>query len=323
MAPAGPPDTPEPLDDEPLVVPAALEDERIDRAVALLTGWSRAEVQGLVREGAVLVDGDPVGKSHRLRAGEVIELLGMPEVPALPEAEDVPVEVRALDDDVIVVNKPAGLVVHPGAGHRHGTLVHGLLARFPEIAGVGDPTRPGIVHRLDRDTSGLLVVARTSMAYEHLVDALARRDVDREYAALVGGIPSARKGVIDAPIGRSPHRRTRMAVRETGRPARTAFEVVETWPDAGVARVVCTLESGRTHQIRVHLSAIGHPVVGDDAYGGRARAGTVEVARPFLHAGRLAFPHPAGTGRAVFEEPLPADLTAILDALGPGATATP
>jgi 23S rRNA pseudouridine1911/1915/1917 synthase len=308
-------------DEEPLVVPPTLAGERIDRTVAMLTGWSRAEVQALVAADAVLVGGQPVGKSHRLRAGDVIELLSAPAAPTLPEGEAVPVDVRHVDDDVIVVNKPAGLVVHPGAGHQHGTLVHGLLARFPELATVGEPARPGIVHRLDRDTSGLLVVARTPRAYEQLVDALAARGVDREYLALVGGIPDSRRGVVDAPIGRSAQRRTRMAVRDRGRPARTAFEVVETWSDSGVALVECRLETGRTHQIRVHLAAIGHPVVGDDAYGGRARAGTIEVGRPFLHATHLGFPHPAGTGPVSFDEPLPPELDAVLRALGPGETA--
>jgi 23S rRNA pseudouridine1911/1915/1917 synthase len=303
--------------DEPLVVPAALEGERIDRAVAMLTGWTRAEVQALVRAGEVRVGGRAVDKSHRLRGGEIVELLSAPAVPDAPVAEDVPVEVRHADDDVIVVNKPAGLVVHPGAGHSHGTLVHGLLARFPEIASVGDPARPGIVHRLDRDTSGLLVVARSAVAYDALVSALARHDVDRRYTALVAGIPSARRGVVDAPIGRAPQRRTRMAVREGGRPSRTVYEVAATWADPETARLVCTLETGRTHQIRVHLSAIGHPVVGDAAYGGRLSSRGVDLDRPFLHAGRLAFPHPSGTGISAFEEPLPPELQAFLEILGP------
>jgi len=306
-----------PPDDEALVVPAALEGERIDRAVAMLTGWTRAEVQALVRTGDVRVGGRAVDKSHRLRGGEVVELLSAPSGPEAPTAEDVPVQIRHADDDVIVVNKPAGLVVHPGAGHGHGTLVHGLLACFPEIASVGDPSRPGIVHRLDRDTSGLLVVARTSASYEALVSALARHDVERRYTAVVSGIPSARRGVVDAPIGRAPQRRTRMAVREGGRPSRTTYEVAATWTDPETALLACTLETGRTHQIRVHLSAIGHPVVGDASYGGRLSSRGVDLDRPFLHAGRLAFPHPSGAGVRAFDEPLPAELEAFLEALGP------
>jgi 23S rRNA pseudouridine1911/1915/1917 synthase len=295
---------------EPFVVPANLEGERVDRAIAFLTGWSRREVQVLVSAGDVLVGGRPVARSHRLVAGDVVEVLGEPPVEEPPGPEPVPVEVRYADDDVIVVAKPAGLVVHPGAGHPNGTLVHGLLARFPEIAGVGDPQRPGIVHRLDRDTSGLLVVARTEPAYRTLVDALTRHDVERWYLALVWGAPEALRGVIDAPIGRSTRRRTRMAVRESGRPARTAYEVARTFAAPPVALVECRLETGRTHQIRVHLAAIGHPVVGDGAYGGSRSS--LSLGRPFLHATRLEFRHPA-TGEAMrFEEPLPDDLAAAL-----------
>jgi 23S rRNA pseudouridine1911/1915/1917 synthase len=305
---------------EPLVVPAGLAGVRLDLAVSMLTGWSRNEVQVLIDAGAILVAGAPALKSRKLVEGEIVELLAAPAVEALPGPEPVPVEVRHADDDLIIVAKPAGLVVHPGAGHAHGTLVQGLLARFPEIAGVGDPVRPGIVHRLDRDTSGLLAVARSPRAYDELVEAIAAREVERRYLALVWGEPESPRGVIDAPIGRSARRRTRMAVRESGREARTAYEVLATWPDAGVSLVECRLETGRTHQIRVHLAAIGHPVVGDAAYGG-ARAGTgggLRLVRPFLHAHALGLRHP-GTGEPLtFEEPLPGELTAVLGDLGPG-----
>jgi 23S rRNA pseudouridine1911/1915/1917 synthase len=303
---------------EPLVVPETLEGERLDRTVAMLTGWSRAEVQALVRDGGVLVSGQPTSKSHRLKTGEVIELLDSPPVATLPEAELVPLDIVHADESVIVVNKPAGLVVHPGPGHAHGTLVHGLLHEFPDLASVGDPARPGIVHRLDRDTSGLLVVARTDDAYQELVAALSARIVDRRYAALVGGIPEARRGAIDAPIGRSTRHRARMAVREGGRPARTTFEVLSTWPEADVALLECRLESGRTHQIRVHLAAIGHAVIGDLGYGGRS-GGSLDLDRPFLHAGTLGFDHPGDGHRVDFEAPLPVELTGALDALGPPA----
>jgi len=299
---------------EPLVVPEALAGERLDRAVALLTGWTRREVQDLVEAGAVLVDGARVPKSRKLEAGSVIELLGAPEAAGLPEPDPtVDVVVRHEDADVLVVAKPAGLVVHPGAGHADGTLVNGLLARYPEIAGVGEPARPGIVHRLDRDTSGLLVVARTTPAYEGLVEMLAAHDVERRYDALVWGVPESPRGVIDAPIGRSVRRPTRMSVREGGRAARTAYEVVATYPDPGVARLECRLETGRTHQIRVHLLAIGHPVVGDAAYGGQ-RSG-LDLDRPFLHAGGLAFEHPVTGGRVAVEEPLAPELIALLETL--------
>lgn len=297
------------------MVPEALGGERLDRAVTLLTGWSRAEVQHLVADGAILVGGRPAPKSHRLVAGEVVELLGAPSPPELPGPEPVPLDVRHVDTDVIVLAKRAALVVHPGPGHAHGTVVHGLLHRFPEVAGVGDPARPGIVHRLDRDTSGLMVVARTQDAYVALVAALAAREIDRRYLALVSGEPDAPRGVVDAPIGRSTRQRTRMAVRAAGRPARTGYEVLSVWRDAGVSLLECRLETGRTHQIRVHLAAIGHPVVGDVAYGGRTLRSGPD--RPFLHAFALGFEHPVKHRPLAFEDALPAELAWALDALGP------
>ena len=296
---------------EELPVPASLAGERVDRAVALLTGWSRSEVQGLVADGAVLVDGARVAKSRRLEEGEVVTLLAEPVAPGLPEPDPgIDVVVRHEDDDVIVVAKPAGLVVHPGAGHPSGTLVNGLLARYPELRDVGDPHRPGIVHRLDRDTSGLLAVARTPDAYDGLVAALAEHAVTRDYLALVWGHPDAPRGVIDAPIGRSVRRPTRMAVREGGRSARTAYEVRDTFADPPLALVECSLETGRTHQIRVHLQAIGHPVVGDAVYGGSRER--FAIARPFLHATTLAFAHPIDGHAVRVVEPLPSDLDAVL-----------
>jgi 23S rRNA pseudouridine1911/1915/1917 synthase len=302
------------VEGEDLVVPDALAGERVDRAVALLTGWARTDVQRLLEDGSILVDGDTVAKSRRLESGEVIELLDEPRAPGPPTADPtILIDVRHEDDDVLVVSKPAGLVVHPGAGRPDGTLVNGLLARYPEIAAVGDPERPGIVHRLDRDTSGLLVVARTPRAYDGLVRMMAGREVERRYVALVWGHPDSPRGVIDAPIGRSVRRRNRMAVREGGRNARTAYAVVEVFEEPRVALLECTLETGRTHQIRVHLQAIGHPVVGDPTYGG-ARQG-VALDRPFLHAARLAFAHPVTGERIEVVEPLPADLDAALDRL--------
>jgi 23S rRNA pseudouridine1911/1915/1917 synthase len=299
---------------EQLAVPEALAGERLDRAVALLTGWTRSEVQELVEQGAVLVDGDRVPKSRKLETGSVIELLAEPAVAGLPVADpSIDVVVRHEDADVVVVAKPAGLVVHPGAGHPDGTLVNGLLARYPEIADVGDPARPGIVHRLDRDTSGLLVVARSPAAYTGLVEMLADHAVERRYDALVWGVPDSPRGVIDAPIGRSVRRPTRMSVREGGKVARTAYEVVDAFDDPGVARLECRLETGRTHQIRVHLQAIGHPVVGDPAYGGQRSA--IALDRPFLHAGGLAFAHPVTGDPVSVEEPLAPELAALLAVL--------
>jgi 23S rRNA pseudouridine1911/1915/1917 synthase len=298
---------------EPLAVPATLAGERVDRAVALLTGWSRAEVQDLVEREQILVEGRAVAKSRRLVEGEVVEVLSEPPPVGLPQPEPIPLVVVHEDADVVVIDKPAGLVVHPGAGNPDGTLVNGLLARFPEIATVGDPARPGIVHRLDAHTSGLMVVARSAPAYDALVAALGARTVERGYRALVWGIPEAATGLVDAPIGRSIRRPTRMAVREGGRPARTRYEVEQPFPASGVSLLRCRLETGRTHQIRVHMSAIGHPVVGDAAYNGIRAAITLD--RPFLHAASLGFEHPVTGEPQHFDSALPPDLVALLDRL--------
>jgi 23S rRNA pseudouridine1911/1915/1917 synthase len=290
--------------------------ERLDRFVSLLTGRSRSEAAALVTGGAVLIGGVAVtsGKA-RLAEGDEVEVDAGPEPgPVVVADPSVLVPIVHEDADVLVVDKPAGLVVHPGAGHVTGTLVHGLLARYPEIAGVGEDDRPGIVHRLDRDTSGLLVVARTEAARRRLVEALAARQVERIYLALVHGGPEADAGLVDAPVGRSARQPTKMTVTERGREARTGYEVLRRWPDPGCSLLRCRLETGRTHQIRVHLAAIGHPVVGDDAYdGGRKRP--VEVPRLFLHAARLAFDHPITGEHLGFESPLPADLQSVVDQL--------
>jgi 23S rRNA pseudouridine1911/1915/1917 synthase len=219
------------------------------------------------------------------------------------------------DEAVVVVDKPAGVVVHPGSGRSSGTLVHGLLDRFPDIAGVGQPGRPGIVHRLDAGTSGLLVVARTEDAYVALVAQLASRTVERTYLALTWGHFEAPSGVVDAPIARAARHRTRMAVSSAGRGARTRYDVVESFQDpAPLTLVECRLETGRTHQIRVHLAAIAHPVVGDATYGGaRERLG---LTRPFLHARGLAFDHPVTDDRCRFDSPLPDDLEELHARLG-------
>ena len=294
-------------------VPDALDGQRVDRVVAMLTDCSRAEASELVAQGAVRVDGDVVTRgADRLAAGMQLDI-DVDDAPrsTVPEG-DASVEVAVVheDADVIVVDKPAGLVVHPGAGHDSGTLVHGLLARYPELASVGDPERPGIVHRLDLGTSGLLAVARTPEAYEGLVAQLAAREVHRQYEALVWGHPDAPRGVVDAPIGRSARHPTKMAVSERGKPARTAYEVVATFDDpVVVAELRCRLETGRTHQIRVHLSAIGHPVVGDDRYGGVRES--LPCPRPYLHAAELGFTHPVTGEELHFTSPLPADLAEV------------
>ncbi len=300
---------------EPMVIPNAIDGERIDRAVALLIDCTRAEAQVLIADDEVLVNGKPVAKSRRLVEGDVVEVLNAPPGTRLPEPEPIPLDVRYEDDDVVVLNKPAGLVVHPGAGHTDGTLVNGLLARYPDLAGVGDPARPGIVHRLDRDTSGLMVVARSQRAYDSLVQSLGDRVVERRYSALVWGHFDAKRGMVDAPIGRSMRRRTRMAVREGGREARTGYNVEAEWKHPELSLLECKLETGRTHQIRVHLAAIGHAVLGDSVYGGYRDS--LPLDRPFLHAMSLAFVHPVTGEELAFREPLPPELEAVLDGLGP------
>jgi 23S rRNA pseudouridine1911/1915/1917 synthase len=297
-------------------LPPALAGERLDRVVALLADVTRAEAATLVVQGHVRVDGEvaTIGK-NRLRAGQTVSvhLAGLP--PRALPAPDAAVEftVRYEDADVIVVDKPAGLVVHPGAGNPVGTLVNGLLARYPELAAVGDPNRPGIVHRLDAGTTGLLVVAKSAVAYDALVADLAARRVERVYLALVWGHPEASAGIVDAPIGRDPRDPMRMAVTVAGKPARTRFEVTERFGEPPTALLTCRLETGRTHQIRVHLEATGHPVVGDSVYGG-ARSALV-VGRPFLHAHRLAFDHPVTGDQVSVESVLPADLATVIERL--------
>jgi 23S rRNA pseudouridine1911/1915/1917 synthase len=296
------------------VVPRALDGQRLDRMVALVTGGSRADAAALVDDGAVRVDDAPVTvRSHRVAEGDVVDI----DVPLrAPDAElaaepAVPVPVVHEDADVIVIDKPAGLVVHSGAGQVSGTLVNGLLARYPEIRAVGQPDRPGIVHRLDKGTSGLMVVARSPAAYDRLVAMLADRDVERRYRTLVWGTVASPTGLIDAPIGRSGRERTRMAVTVRGKPARTRYDVVRTFHQpVEVTELRCRLETGRTHQIRVHLASIGHRVVGDARYGGDRQS--LPLPRPFLHAEELGFAHPV-TGEGMrFTSPLPDDLAEVL-----------
>jgi 23S rRNA pseudouridine1911/1915/1917 synthase len=294
-------------------IPAPLQGERLDRVVALVTGRSRAEAAALVDAGAVCVGGRPVtARTHRVAEGDVLEIdLPVVEQDGGPVADaSIAFTVVHADDDVAVIDKPAGLVVHPGAGNAEGTLVHGLLARFPQIAAVGEPDRPGIVHRLDRDTSGLMVVALSDAAYTGLVAQLSGREVDRRYRTVVWGHPEAARGIVDAPIGRSDREPTRMAVTERGREARTRYEVVATFTEPiDAAELVCRLETGRTHQIRVHLAAIGHPVLGDTRYGGERES--FPVSRFYLHAEHLAFHHPVTDEWREFDSALPEDLREI------------
>jgi 23S rRNA pseudouridine1911/1915/1917 synthase len=304
-------------------LPGALAGERLDRAVALLSGASRGQVNGWLEAGHVSVGGQIVtSRSRRVRAGEVVALdAPIPAGAAAPAADPaVVVPVVWSDDQVIVVDKPAGVVVHPGAGNRAGTLVHGLLARFPDLAerAGGSELRPGIVHRLDKGTSGLLMVARTPEAHAALVAQLARRQVGREYETLVWGTVEADAGLVDAPLGRSTRDPTRFRVQAGGRPARTRYFVEARYGHpVPSTELRCQLETGRTHQIRVHLASIGHPVVGDDRYGPRVVEGWRPLAsgRLFLHAGVLSFDHPVTGERLSFSSPLPEDLRRVLDAI--------
>jgi 23S rRNA pseudouridine1911/1915/1917 synthase len=297
-------------------VPEVLAGDRLDRFVAMVAGVSRAEAAEWVGQGRVRVDGQVVdARARRLRPGQRVQADVEADREAPPVADAaVAVEVVYADDDLIVVDKPAGLVVHPGAGNAGGTLVQGLLARFPELAGVGEPLRPGIVHRLDKGTSGLLLVARSQAAYHALVAQLAAHEVSRGYQALVWGALDTDRGLVDAPIGRSSRVRTRMTVSAQGKDARTRYEVLAGYHDpVVVTRLECRLETGRTHQIRVHLAAIDHPVVGDARYGG-ARSSLV-VARPWLHAAALALAHPVTGQPLAFASALPAELSSVLDGL--------
>jgi 23S rRNA pseudouridine1911/1915/1917 synthase len=297
-------------------VPAALAGERLDRIVALIGDLSRAEAAATIVAGGVRVDGAPADSGKiRLQEGQVVEVdpSAVPQ-PLVPTADpDVAFGVVYEDADVIVVDKPAGLVVHPGAGNMDGTLVSGLLARYPDIDGVGgDPIRPGIVHRLDAGSSGLLVVARTDEAAERLIEQFSDHSATRRYDSVVWGVPDAPHGIIDAPIGRDRGDPLKMAVVAGGRPARTDYRVVGTYRSpALVSQLECRLETGRTHQIRVHLSSIDHPLVGDPVYG--QRRPSLGLTRPFLHAAELAFDHPTTGERVTFASPLAPDLQAWLD----------
>ena len=302
-----------------LVVPREAAGERLDRFLAACEGvGSRAEAERLLGAGAVLVDGSVRAKSHRLAGGEELVL----ELPERRESVLEPEPVEGLrvvyeDEHLLVVDKPAGVVVHPSAGHAHGTVVHGLLSR--EIEGGEEPERPGIVHRLDRDTSGLLVVARSDEAHRRLQRLVRRRKLVREYLALVRGRPLSRAGRIEAPIGRDRNDPTRHSLdTPTPREASTTFEVLELLPKHTLLQV--GLETGRTHQIRVHLVAIDLPVSGDPTYGVPADLG---LERQFLHAARLAFPHPFSGDEVEVSSPLPADLQRALDMARSGDAGTP
>lgn len=294
---------------------------RLDVHAAAVLETSRSRAAALVEEGRVRVDGRAPKKSDVVSAGQAIEVRTPPPVPASAEPEDIPLDIVFEDDDLVVVDKPAGLVVHPAPGHPRGTLVNALLHRVGgRLSGIGGSLRPGIVHRLDRDTSGLMVVAKSGRAHRELSRALQERAVGRIYLVALWGRLRESPLAVDLPIGRHPKERTRMAVVEAGRPARTTFRALEQWTAACLCEA--RLATGRTHQIRVHAAAAGHPVVGDGAYGpgrergfqgpaGRwARELARRTPRQFLHAHRLDFAHPATGAAMSFEAPLPPSLEA-------------
>jgi 23S rRNA pseudouridine1911/1915/1917 synthase len=293
---------------------------RLDVVLAACADLSRALAGRLIDAGGVRVDGRPARKGHVLRAGETVTWTPPADAPAALEAEDVPLRVVYEDDWLLVVDKPAGVVVHPAPGHEHGTLVHGLMSRG--IRG-GHGRRPGIVHRLDKETSGLLIVARRDDAYRRLVATMARREVSRVYLALLAGELPQDEGTVDAPIGRHVRDRKRMSVHTARpRPAVTHFRVLAR--AAGHTLAEIRLETGRTHQIRVHMAALGYPVAGDTTYSRTPRP--AGLGRHFLHAVRLTFPHPED-GRVVsFEAPLPDELARYLAEIGieaPAGRSTP
>ena len=295
-------------------VPAALAGQRVDRIVSLVADIPRAAAAALIEAGAVKIDGIVV-KAGKIKANEgsqiQVELALLPKKQLPLADQNIDVEIVFADDQVIVINKQAGIVVHPGAGNPTGTLVNAMLAKYPEIATVGDPFRPGVVHRLDAGTTGLMMMARTTRAYDALVEALSRRIVTRRYLALVWGHMSAVSVVIDAPLGRDQRDPTKMAVLAGGKVARTTYEVRRAFNSpVDCSLIECGLETGRTHQIRVHLSTLGHSVVGDVVYGG-ARS-VLSSPRPMLHATSLFFNHPVTNKEMKFSVDLPSDFAAVL-----------
>ena len=287
--------------------------------MARRTGRSRAEIGALIRSGSVRVGGKPAKPAHKLKAGERVEAELAPRVPLTPSPEAIPLRVIYEDDDLLVVDKPAGMATHPAPGSERSTLVNALLARGGSLASSGAPLRPGIVHRLDKDTSGLLVVAKSERAMRALSAAIAEHSIEREYDAVVWGEPETAAAKIDAPLARDPTARVKFAVQHEGKRAVTHFRTIETYEqeptrardrDEKVALLRLTLETGRTHQIRVHCAAIGHPIVGDPVYA--AGYPDLGMHRQALHAARLRFLHPVTGAPLSFEAPWPEDFAALV-----------
>lgn len=285
--------------------------ERIDKAVSSIQNeWSRTQISNWITEGIVKVNGEAVKAKYKVKAGDVVEII-VPEAEPLDViAENLDLEIVYEDADVLVVNKPKGMVVHPAPGHMTGTLVNGLMYHCTDLSGINGIMRPGIVHRIDKDTSGLLMVAKNDKAHESLVEQLVNKTVTRKYTALVHGHIAHDKGTIDAPIGRDQKDRQKQAVVDKGKHAVTHFQVIERFGDYTL--VECRLETGRTHQIRVHMQYIGFPLVGDPKYGPRK---TMDFGGQVLHAGVLGFTHPTTGEYMEFEAPLPVDYVQLLDEL--------
>lgn len=290
---------------------AARDEPRLDRFLSLQkTGLSRSRLHALIAAGMAQLNGQPARPAQKVKAGDRIILTIPPAREASLTPQDMPLSVIYQDDALLVLDKPAGISVHPGPGHPDGTLVNGLLAHCPDLPGIGGILRPGIVHRLDKDTSGLMVVAKTEPAHRRLSAQLKARQVDKGYLALAVGIVEPPQGIIDAPIARDPRHRQRMAVVPGGRPARTAYQTRQQFNNHTLLEL--RLETGRTHQIRVHLSHLGHPLLGDAAYG---KASPL-LSRHFLHACRLGFRHPDNGQPLQFQSELPPELAAVLPELG-------
>ena len=299
----------------PLLLRADKAGERADQLIArLVPELTRSAAQRLLEEGAVTRNGQPVKKNYKAAEGDVLAVALPDPEPAEAVPQDIPLDVVYEDDDVIVVNKPVGLVVHPAAGHPDGTLVNALLYHCGEsLSGINGALRPGIVHRIDRDTSGLIIAAKNDAAHQALAAQLADHSLYREYEAVCVGVLKEDAGTVDAPIGRNPTDRKKMAVDwKNGRPAVTHWSVLARYP--GYTHIRCKLETGRTHQIRVHLAFLGHPLLGDTVYG--AKKPVPGLAGQCLHARRLSFLHPRTGERLTLECPLPAWFEQVLTKLG-------
>lgn len=309
------PEMPLPEQAQVYIVPQEQAGQRLDRfLVTVLAGMSRSAIQRLLSDGQALVNGRATSKAgYLLRSGDAIAVSVQPTVRQTSSIQSSHASLAIVyeDQDLLVVDKPAGMVVHPARGHSGDTLLDALLARYPEMGQIEDEERPGIVHRLDKDTSGLLIVAKHTRAQAALVAQMKQHAIIKRYLALVEGVVSLDSGSIDAPIGRDPRYRQQMAITNTAsREARTHFRVVERFSRHTL--LLLQLETGRTHQIRVHLQAIGYPIVGDPVYGPTGKRNTLPLSRQFLHAYQLAFTHPITGQRLELEAPLPEDLEQIL-----------